>query len=89
MLFRSGLDNGGYETVTTTVGTIASEVSGVHNGLNTNDAHLKVNHIQTIFEIYDDLSKLIASYGAMAEHDLQEFRQIGVNIEQTDAEASQ
>ena len=27
--------------------------------------------------------------GAMAEHDLQEFRQIGVNIEQTDAEASQ
>ncbi|MCL2113910.1 MAG: hypothetical protein FWH31_08120 [Streptococcaceae bacterium] len=83
------LDSGGYETVTMHVGKIASEVSGVRNGLDTNNAHLKVSHIKTIFQIYDDLSKLVASYGEMAEHDLQEFRQVGVNIQKTDQEASQ
>ncbi|MEG1487790.1 hypothetical protein [Lactococcus sp.] len=82
------LDKSGYETVTMNVGKIASEVANVHNGLNTSDSHLKVDHIKTIFKIYDDLSKLIASYGDMVVEDLEEFRQVAVNIEQTDAEAS-
>ncbi|MDR0299289.1 MAG: hypothetical protein LBI13_04315 [Streptococcaceae bacterium] len=81
------LDISGYENETSNVGGIAKSVAGVRNGLDTSDAHLKVSHIQTIFQIYDDLSKLVASYGEMAEHDLEEFRQIGVNIQKTDEEA--
>ncbi|MDR0299534.1 MAG: hypothetical protein LBI13_05560, partial [Streptococcaceae bacterium] len=67
----------------------AGEVAGVRNGLDTNDAHLKLDQIQTIFQIYDDLSKLVASYGDMVAHDLGEFKQVAINIQNTDREASQ
>lgn len=82
------LDSKGYETVTMKVGSITSKVSGVRNGLNTSTAHLKVKHIQTIFQIYDDLSRLVSAYGEMVEHDLKEFKQVGINIQQTDKDAS-
>lgn len=85
---KQTLDSKGYETVTMQVGKITAKVSGVKNGLNTNMSHLKVSHIQTIFQIYDDLSRLISAYGEMVEKDLQEFRQVGVNIQQTDKEVS-
>jgi len=65
----------------------AAKVAGIRNGLDTNDEHLKVDKIHTIFKIYDDITKLVSSYGEMAAHDLKEFRQVGVNIENTDKEA--
>lgn len=80
-------DSGRYETETMSVGKIAAKVAGVGNGLDTNDAHLKVDKIHTIFKIYDDLTNLVRSYGEMATHDLEEFRQVGANIEKTDKEA--
>lgn len=86
---QQALDSGGYETVTMKVGQIASEVAGVRNGLNNSKSHLKVTHTQTIFDIYNDLSKLVALYGEMVSRDLSEFRQVGVNIQKTDEEASQ
>ncbi|MGX7048103.1 hypothetical protein RU86_GL000454 [Lactococcus piscium] len=85
---KQTLDSKGYETLTMQVGKITAKVSGVKNGLNTSTSHLKVAHIQTIFQIYDDLSRLISAYGEMVEKDLQEFRQVGVNIQQTDREGS-
>ncbi|GAB2024704.1 hypothetical protein OfM1_07750 [Lactovum odontotermitis] len=81
------LEGGGYETVTVKVGTVASEVAGIKNGLNTNDAHLKVTRVPAVFEIYDELTQLVASYGAMGQGDLEEFRQLAVNIRNTDGEA--
>lgn len=85
---QQALDSKEYETVTMQVGKITAKVSGVKNGLHTSTSHLKVAHIQTIFQIYDDLSRLISAYGEMVEKDLQEFRQVGVNIQQTDKEVS-
>ncbi|URZ08860.1 hypothetical protein [Clostridium felsineum] len=66
------------------IGKITKKVAGVRNGLDTKDDHLKVDKIHTIFKIYDDLTKLVSSYGEMAEHDLKEFRQLSINIENTD-----
>ncbi|GAB2025983.1 hypothetical protein OfM1_20560 [Lactovum odontotermitis] len=82
------LDSGGYERVTVKVGTVTSEVAGVRNGLSTNDAHLKVTTVPKIFEIYDELTQLVSAYGVMAQKDLEEFRQLAVNIINTDEEAS-
>ncbi|GAB2024484.1 hypothetical protein [Lactovum odontotermitis] len=82
------VDSGGYEDVVAKVEEAAALVADVSNGLNTNDAHLKVSQIPKIFEIYDDLSKMIASLGGRVEHDIQEIRQLGVNIKTTDEEAS-
>jgi len=81
-------DSKGFDTVTKNVGQCASEVAGVRNGLSTSDAHLRVDTIKTIFHIYDDLSKLVSKYGEMMQHDLEEFRQVGVNIQKTDSEVS-
>ena len=75
------------KTIHENVGKIAEKVAGISNGLNTNDAHLKVSRIQEIFQIYDDLTKLVSSYGDMAKHDVVEFSQVSVNIETTDKEA--
>ena len=85
---KQTLDSKGYETVTMQVGKITAKVSGVKNGLNTSTSHLKVAHIQTIFQIYNDLSRLVSAYGELVAQDLQEFRQVGVNIQQTDREVS-
>lgn len=82
------LDSGGYDTVTVKVGTVASEVASIKNGLNTNDAHLKVTTVPKIFDIYDELTQLVSSYGVMAQKDLEEFKQLAVNIINTDSEAS-
>ncbi|AAK81625.1 hypothetical protein BJV85_000195 [Clostridium acetobutylicum] len=73
-----------HKTQVMKVGKIASKVAGVRNGLDNKYDHLKVDKIHTIFKIYDDLTKLVSSYGEMAAHDLKEFRQLGVNIENTD-----
>jgi hypothetical protein len=83
-----GNDSGTYENETMSVGKIVAKVAGISNGLDTNDAHLKVDKIHTIFKIYDELTNLMRSYGEMAAHDLQEFQQVGVNIKNTDKEAS-
>lgn len=85
---KVGVDTNKHETEIMSVGKIAAKVAGVRNGLDTNDEHLKVDKIHTIFKIYDELTKLVSSYGEMAAHDLVEFRQLGVNIKNTDAEGA-
>ncbi|MCR3761157.1 hypothetical protein KYB31_19465, partial [Clostridium felsineum] len=84
---KVGVNTHKHKTEIMSVGKIAAKVAGVRNGLDTKDDHLKVDKIQTIFKIYDDLTKLVSSYGEMAAHDLKEFNQIGINIEKTDEES--
>ncbi|MDR2833705.1 MAG: hypothetical protein LBV67_08325 [Streptococcaceae bacterium] len=87
-MVKNAIDSSGFESVTGNVRKSAAKVAGVRNGLSTNDAHLKVEKIETIFHLYDDLSKLISSYGRMVEHDVEEFQQLGRNMKKTDMEAS-
>ena len=85
---KVGVDTNKHKNEIISVGKIAAKVAGVRNGLDTKTDHLKVDKIHTIFKIYDDLTKLVSSYGEMAAHDLKEFRQLGINIENTDAEGA-
>lgn len=84
---KQELDSASYETVAMNVGKIASSVANVKNGLNTDDGNLKVHHIQQIFNLYNELTTLVSTYGQMVTHDLKEFEQIGVNIQKTDEDA--
>lgn len=86
---KQTLHQGDYANATRRVGQATQAVNQVSNGLNTNDQHLQVQHVQQIFHLYQEITALVQSYGQMASHDLQEFNQVAVNIQKTDQEASQ
>lgn len=86
-MVQQHLDSADFHASTQKVGQVTAAVNHVKNGLNTNDQHLRANHIQKVFELYGELTTLVQAYGQMVAHDLQEFNQVGVNIKQTDEDA--
>lgn len=86
-MVQQQLDSSDFHATTQKVGQVTAAVNHVKNGLNTNDQHLRANHIKTIFELYAELTTLVQAYGQMVAHDLKEFDQVGVNIQQTDEDA--
>jgi|GEM_PF-1853087 hypothetical protein len=67
---------------------ITDKVASIGNGLDTKAEHLKVDKIKKIYQIYDDITKLVSSYGKMVEHDLVEFNQLRINIQNTDKQGA-
>lgn len=67
---------------------ITDKVASIGNGLDTKADHLKVDKVGKIYQLYDDITKLVNSYGKMVKGDLVEFDQLRINIQNTDAEGA-
>lgn len=86
-MVQQQLNGSTFHATTHKVGQATAAVNNIKNGLNTNETHLRANHIKNIFELYSELTILVQAYGQMVAHDLKEFDQVGVNIKQTDEDA--
>ncbi|NRD09637.1 hypothetical protein [Rathayibacter agropyri] len=78
----------GFHDETRNVSALTSRVAETKDGWNRGDG-LNVTGTTVVSEIYSELSTLIASYGAAAQKDTNEFDQLGVNIEVQDAQDAQ
>ncbi len=78
----------GFHLETRKVSTLTSRVADTKDGWTRGD-NLDVPGAKTVSEIYNDLSNVIASYGALAQKDTSEFDQFGTNIEVQDQEDAQ
>ncbi|WP_179393816.1 hypothetical protein [Lacticaseibacillus absianus] len=86
---KIGTNHTDYLTKNRQVGQMAAAVAGVKNGLNKTATNLRVNQMTTLFDLYDQLTQLVVSYGEMAVHDLAEFKKVSVHIQEDDKAAGQ
>ena len=78
----------GFHEETRTVSTLTSCVAETKDGWD-RGGDLNVPGVTAVTEISADLSTLVASFGAAALKDTNEFDQLGVNIEVRDARDAQ
>ncbi|WP_431219079.1 hypothetical protein [Leifsonia xyli] len=75
----------GFHEETRKVSSLTFQVAGTKDGW-VREEPMNVPGAKTVSEIYADLSRLIATYGALAGKDAWEFDQFGANIEVQDRE---
>ncbi|PPF24346.1 hypothetical protein C5D07_01865 [Rathayibacter tritici] len=78
----------GFHEETRIVSTLTSCVAGASGGWD-RGGDVNVPGVTVVSEISADLSALVASYGAAAGKDTDEFDQLGVGIEVQDAQDAQ
>ncbi|MBS7576418.1 MULTISPECIES: hypothetical protein [unclassified Enterococcus] len=77
----------GYHDETMKIASLTSKVAGVKDGWTRHD-NLNTTQAGRVSKIYADFSSLVALYGSLAQKDVKEFNQLGVNIEVQDEEAA-
>lgn len=85
---KVGVNTNKHKNEIMSVKKITGKVASIGNGLDTKAEHLKVDKIKNIYQIYDDITNLVRAYGKMVEHDLVQFEQLRINIQNTDAEGA-
>ena len=75
----------GFHEETRKVSALTSPVASVRDEWE-RPKHVNVSGVEAVSEIYAELSRVVAAYGAVIKHDAQEFDRFGVLMRVQDAQ---